>query len=205
MDLRYQKASNPQVAALIREGIPLAQKITHRKVSIHPGRFRELKGEMYTAALEGLVDAACRFEVGRGTQFASYAKHRINGSIRDWLRTLDHISKHHRAKARKTGDEDVRPPLPIDALREERRTWAHPGLNPFESLCYFRMLAVIEQAIAALPDKKRAALAFHYREGWKLKEIGDALGYSETRACQVMREIRESIRSALIEAGFDRR
>lgn len=57
-------------------------------------------GDVEAAARLGLLDAARRFDQGRGVPFASYAKLRIRGAILDALRDMDWVPRGVRHTAR---------------------------------------------------------------------------------------------------------
>lgn len=44
---------------------------------------------------------------------------------------------------------------------------------------------VLARAIAALPDRERTVLTLYYYEGLNLAEIGEVLGVTESRTCQI--------------------
>lgn len=69
--------------------------------------------------------------------------------------------------------------------------------DPIDAIARMETIAMIEAAALTLPDRIRAALVLGYRDGLNLKQIGDAMGYSESRACQVMREAIVALRAAL--------
>lgn len=66
-----------------------------------------------------------------------------------------------------------------------------------------RMVAVREahgrlaDAVAALPERERAVATLLYVEGRRLREVGDLLGVSESRVCQIANTLRSRLRSAL--------
>lgn len=63
-------------------------------------------GELVAVAFQGLVSAAIRFDPTRpdinpddlvsGTAFAGFARIRINGAIKDWQRSRDHVPRRQR-------------------------------------------------------------------------------------------------------------
>jgi DNA-directed RNA polymerase specialized sigma subunit len=69
---------------LIVNYIPLANKIAYQKNKTTPKNidFEELKSVAYL----GLIDAANKFNLEHSCSFATYARFRIIGSIKDYLR-----------------------------------------------------------------------------------------------------------------------
>ena len=48
----------------------------------------------------GLVDSMTRFDPARGIRFETFSSQRISGSMRDWLRSLDHVPRLMRRRAK---------------------------------------------------------------------------------------------------------
>lgn len=66
----------------------------------------------------------------------------------------------------------------LDTLPDER-------LGPAAQLDHEAMLDVLGQAIDWLPERERLLVALYYHEGLTLKEIGQVLGVTESRVCQL--------------------
>ena len=59
----------------------------------------------------------------------------------------------------------------------------HSG--PFEGLQYQDFKRCLAEAIAGLPERERLVMALYYDEELNLREIGEVLGVSESRVCQI--------------------
>jgi len=59
------------------------------------------------------------------------------------------------------------------------------GSNPFLSLIAQELQARVVAAIDTLPQKERQVIALYYHEEMTLKEIGLAMGLTESRVCQI--------------------
>jgi RNA polymerase sigma factor FliA len=99
-------ASNPAVLnatrdQLITENLHLVNAIAQhmkRSMSVHV----ELD-DLVHAGMMGLFDAATKFTADKEVSFASYAKHRIRGSILDSLRQIDFASRDLRKRIKQVG------------------------------------------------------------------------------------------------------
>ncbi len=56
------------------------------------------RDDMTSAAMEGLIDAANRYDPGKGIKFRTFAEYRIRGAIYDEMRKLDWFSRSLREK-----------------------------------------------------------------------------------------------------------
>ncbi|BCX81592.1 RNA polymerase sigma factor for flagellar operon FliA [Methylomarinovum caldicuralii] len=56
---------------------------------------------------------------------------------------------------------------------------------PVEQLSRERFKAALADAIASLPERERLSISLYYEEEMNLKEIGQVLGVSESRVCQI--------------------
>jgi RNA polymerase sigma factor for flagellar operon FliA len=59
------------------------------------------------------------------------------------------------------------------------------GAGPVATVELAEMRQVLARSIAGLPDRERTVLTLYYYEGLNLSEIGDILGVTESRACQI--------------------
>ncbi len=57
--------------------------------------------------------------------------------------------------------------------------------NPFSTFKLTETKQVIAQTIATLPDKERLVISLYYYEDLNMKEIGQILGITESRVCQI--------------------
>lgn len=57
--------------------------------------------------------------------------------------------------------------------------------NPMELLRDERFRAALIQAIDALPERERLMMALHYEQDLNLREIGEVMGVTESRVCQL--------------------
>ena len=59
----------------------------------------------------------------------------------------------------------------------------------------------LADAINRLPDRERLVITLYYYEGMTLAEIGDVLGVTESRICQIHTKSVMSLRNRMMEPG----
>jgi RNA polymerase sigma factor FliA len=81
---------------LIRDNMPLVELVVQRMVPQVPSFMT--KEDMISAAMVGLIDAANKFDPGKGVKFRTFAEYRVRGAILDEMRKLDWFSRSMRDK-----------------------------------------------------------------------------------------------------------
>jgi len=71
--------------------------------------------------------------------------------------------------------------------------------EPMEGLAYQDFVNNLAECIDALPEKEKLVLSLYYDEELNLKEIGEVLGVSESRICQIHSQAMMRLRSRLPE------
>ena len=85
-------------------------------------------------------------------------------------------------------------------------TIAGGGHDPVEAFESEEMRQVLADAINRMPDRERLVLTLYYYEGLTLAEIGNVLGVTESRVCQIhtkaIFQLRSRMSEPLPERGF---
>jgi len=78
--------------------VPLCRHIVERiRGALPPGVDHD---DLFSAALDGLLQAMQKFDPGQGNKFVTYAPFRIRGAVLDEIRALDFVPRLTRAKQR---------------------------------------------------------------------------------------------------------
>jgi RNA polymerase sigma factor for flagellar operon FliA len=88
-------------------------------------------------------------------------------------------------------------PLPLDALPLEREGVT---CDPVERIAIEEQRGALTAAISALPARQKIVLSLYYVEELSLKEIGQVLGVSESRVCQLHGMAVKALRARLLPA-----
>jgi RNA polymerase sigma factor for flagellar operon FliA len=64
-------------------------------------------------------------------------------------------------------------------------TFAMDDRDPFTAINLAQIRELIAKAISALPDKERLTVSLYYQDELTMKEIGEVLGYTESRISQM--------------------
>lgn len=75
------------------------------------------------------------------------------------------------------------------------------AVDPMAEVEHRDDVARLARAIGHLPERQRMVLSLYYQEGMTLKEIGQVLGVTELRVCQIHAESVLVLRSRLLEPG----
>lgn len=75
--------------------------------------------------------------------------------------------------------------------------------SPVDAMESVETRRILEEAIAGLPEKERLVLSLYYEEGLTLKEIGEVMGYTESRISQIRSKALSGLRSMLAEKMSD--
>ena len=78
--------------------------------------------------------------------------------------------------------EDFRAGEDEDVLDRHFADWTE---EPLERLLDERMRTALIKAIEDLPEREQKVMALYYQEELNLREIGEILGVSESRVCQL--------------------
>jgi RNA polymerase sigma factor for flagellar operon FliA len=92
----YNPLQDNQRDVLIQRHLPLVKFIVERMVTQVPAYMT--RDEITSSAMLGLIDAAGRFDAGRGILFKTFAEQRIRGAILDEARRMDWFSRGLREK-----------------------------------------------------------------------------------------------------------
>jgi RNA polymerase sigma factor for flagellar operon FliA len=153
--------------------------------------------DLYSAGLTALVEASRRFDVSRGVDFRTYAKHRVYGAMLDELRRLDTVSRDRRRAMRQGTVPADAPPAPrlVDIAAAAGVPDPAPSLD--DELDRRRALQRMREAVGTLPLRLQLVLRLRITEGWTLREVADHLGVTEARACQLVGEVVRRLRAAM--------
>lgn len=77
------------------------------------------------------------------------------------------------------------------------RHCADDSPEPFANLHEERFRAKLIEAISMLPEREKLMMAMYYEEELNLREIGEVLGVSESRVCQLHSQAMARLRSKL--------
>jgi RNA polymerase sigma factor for flagellar operon FliA len=76
------------------------------------------------------------------------------------------------------------------------------GTSPEAAFQVEEMKRVLADSINRLPDRERLVVTLYYYEGLTLSEIGDVLGVTESRVCQIHTKSVMSLRNRLTEPSY---
>jgi RNA polymerase sigma factor FliA len=183
--------------------------------------------DLIGAGVLGLIDAVDRFDPSRSIPFEAYARTRIQGAILDAMRAEDHLSRRERRRSREAdrAEDKMRMKLgrelSVDeshhARRGTPRTLGHAqtfvqledaddGSLESEESAFARLAAAQEHGrvrdlIKELPHRDQTILSLYYEEELTYREIGQVVGVTESRICQILRGIHQTLRKGLEQAA----
>ncbi len=77
------------------------------------------------------------------------------------------------------------------------------AVEPSERAARNEELELVQQAIAGLAQRERQVFVLYFSEGLYLKEIGDVLGVTESRVCQILACAQRKVRARLASRRKD--
>lgn len=184
-----------------------------------------------SAGIVGLIEAATQYDPERRVEFRTFSYQRIRGAILDELRrncplsqqmlqkiahlrqvrlsiqgpvTIEELSKAADMSLAEVsrcmqGARLTRPEGWNDSVRVQGHIGDNQDVAPVEQQ---EMQQVLADGIETLPDQMRIAVALHYNEGLKLKEVGNVLGLSESRVSRILDAARTRLRDYAAGRGY---
>jgi RNA polymerase sigma factor for flagellar operon FliA len=74
---------------------------------------------------------------------------------------------------------------------------ADPGAQPIDHLTRAGFAHALAEAIAGLPEREQLVISLYYEKELNLKEIGEVLGVSESRVCQIQSQAMLRLRARM--------
>ena len=222
----YRKSNDPRLRdRLIMTYAPLVKYIVYKKIRELPARC-EVE-DFISCGLEALINSIDRYDPEKGATLEQFAWTRIHGAVLDELRRQDWAPRSLRrwerdiARARESfiALHNRRPSRDelADALAttpEELATREHEiaasevtslntlvsadtRLDPERASTATEAKEKFRAAFAKLPEREREVAVLLYVNNLTLREIGDVLGVSESRVCQIHGHLKRKLKDQL--------
>jgi RNA polymerase sigma factor (sigma-70 family) len=174
----------------VTEHVDWARQLARRETRGWP---RFLREDAEGDALEALVWAGREYDEAHeaGATFKTFAYYRVKGAVVDGLRAWTR-GRYERQRVAlvdlgEVGEHD-------SYVNKLPATGA--GTDPGREILDAAELRSLAARIERLPDPLRAVAALRLG-GATLRQIGDVMGYTESRACQLQREVRRRLAAVL--------
>jgi RNA polymerase sigma factor for flagellar operon FliA len=225
--LRFHNDNSQSRNELIERSLPLVKSIAARLRQAHglSASFEDL----YAVGVDGLLQAAERFDPARGVAFTTFAYYRVRGAILDSLRrdperalltaARPAMPAHSSASvgiqpANDNGRSDERArSTPLAWLFAEFASAQTSSLDdlgslpdesapdPDDEIERRRIAARVAAALSALPETERRVVELHYYEELSFSEIGTKLGICKPWAFRLHNKALKQLKEKLAELG----
>ena len=183
----------PEAERLVVDNIGYARKLAFRFNRKVPPMWR---GDMESAALEGLMAAAENYDPAKGCEhatFVTYARWRINGHMGDELRKL------HTGRRTETGNNshDRTNDWSLDALAFNRGDELVPTdyrSDPAVIVTDDAQLRILAGLLGQLHWEDQELADMYFVQGLNMADIGRLVGLTESRICQKMQALKRRLR-----------
>lgn len=184
--------------------------------------------DLISIGVEEMIKLSSRYEREQNNSFWGFVKKRVYGSMLDYLRSLDVMSRNNR---RIVKDMDViideyyqkneeepddaylakKLNLEVEKIKEVRQAHAVSYILPLdEQLNYYTeddtlekverqaLLERVSEVLETLKEREQLIIQLYYYEELNLKEISDMLGISESRISQIHKKLLRKLRERVI-------
>jgi RNA polymerase sigma factor for flagellar operon FliA len=185
--------------------------------------------DLISIGMEELIKLSRRYDTELNNSFWGYAKKRVYGSMLDFLRSLDVISRSNRRLVKaidlevsKCAVEDLYEPSdeylaeklgePIEKIREAKlASQINTNVPLNEHIMGYKdediekiiereqMIEAIKDILSTLSDREQMIITLYYYDELNLKEISELFDISESRVSQIHKELVNKLRLKLIE------
>ncbi len=193
---------------LINHHLSLARAIAGSLFAGRPGSDVEY-GDYLQYAIVGLIEAVDRYDPSQNASFAAYAAHRVYGAVLSGIEKLTERREQgalrkrlrdERAASIKSGvgrrDEDlfyemvdVAIGLALGYMLDDSGLYrdedASTSDEPYHSVELKALRENVRTIVAALPDKERTIIQYHYYHYMSFTDIADILAISKGRVSQL--------------------
>ena len=146
----------------------------------------------------GLVEARVRFDESRGVPFPAFAAQRIRGAMLDGLRQVDPLTRDERARVRR--EEEVSPVTLVEFTAAHDYPTGDVAAD--ELIADHETMSLVRGAMETLSARERYVAMRYFFDEQPLKSVGEELGVTESRVCQIVGEAVAHLRKALgVEAA----
>ena len=185
--------------------------------------------DLISIGMEEMIKLSRRYDDSLNDSFWGYAKKRVYGSMLDFLRSLDVVSRSNRkliksieVEISRFVDEHMREPddkylseklnTPIDKIKEARKaSQINTNVPLSEQLIENKyediekviekeqMIESIKEILSTLSEREQMIITLYYYEELNLKEISALLEISESRISQIHKKLVKQLRESLVE------
>ncbi len=181
--------------------------------------------DLVSIGLEELVKLSRRYDPKQNDNFWGYAQKRIYGSMLDFLRSLDTVSRSDRKIIKdidkiiesyqaeydvEPDDEYIAKELGIDVekVRKAKNASEIYNVMPIEEQMNFfenvskeieeeELIEAIKKILSKMSEKEQLIIQLYYFEELSLKEISEILGVTESRISQIHKKVIKKLREEL--------
>lgn len=183
--------------------------------------------DLISIGIEEMIKLSRKYDKAQNDNFWGYARKRVNGSMLDYLRSLDTISRNNRKIIKdidalvdeyfnefeeEPDDEYLAKKLDIEVDKIHQARVSHSisyvmpldeqmqlydEQNTLDKMEKEDMLSKIEDVLSTLNKRDQTILQLYYFEELSLKEISEILDISQSRICQLLKQILKTLRKRL--------
>jgi RNA polymerase sigma factor for flagellar operon FliA len=202
---------------LILHYSPLVKYVAGRVAVGLPANIEQ--ADLISYGIFGLIDAIDKYDRDRGIKFETYAISRIRGSIIDELRAIDWVPRSVRFKANVSIEElnhiytqlstvslvALDELMSVEGDRGDRLSLVETledtkTAGPVDTVEAQELRNILAEAVNRLPEREKIVVTLYYYEGLTLAEIGQVLGVTESRVCQMHTKAVLGLRGKISEA-----
>lgn len=185
--------------------------------------------DLISIGMEEMIKLSRRYDNDQNDSFWGYAKKRVYGSMLDYLRSLDVVSRSNRrlikaidveiskfaiADELEPSDEYLAKKLnePIDKIRDAKMAslintnvplnehiMGYQDENIEKVVEKDQMIESIKEILSTLNEREQMIITLYYYDELNLKEISALLEISESRISQIHKKLVRQLRERLVE------
>lgn len=184
--------------------------------------------DLISIGVEEMIKLATRYDKEQNNSFWGFVKKRVYGSMLDYLRSLDVMSRNNRKiikdidalideyyqKHEEEPDDAYlasKLNLELDKIKEARTAYAVSYVLPLDEQinCYSEdntleklekeaLLEQVNEVLETLKEREQLIIQLYYYEELSLKEISTILNISESRISQIHKKLLKKIRERVV-------